>query len=180
VIARILSWLIRPDPTALVNAYATHRNPPEIAFPHLLLERSERSDPERPATRRSNAYRPDLHRWRSAARLVDPRKGFVFAVTAHHGEAVNRRPKWRCIGRHQVRARGECIKDAPSLFSLASRASRTNLGEDAWLTRRAPLSVRPVSRSFAALSAHPASARRPEHRGTFLDQLTGACSQLAG
>src|SRR3954471_11794780 len=39
----------------------------------------------RPATRRSDAYRDGTcTRWRSAARLVDPREGFVFAVTAHH------------------------------------------------------------------------------------------------
>jgi hypothetical protein len=40
----------------------------------------------RPATRRADAYRDGTcTRWRSAARLVDPQRGFVFAVTAHHG-----------------------------------------------------------------------------------------------
>ncbi len=43
----------------------------------------------RPATRRSDAYRGGTcTRWRSAARLVDPPKGFVFAVTAHHGPSL--------------------------------------------------------------------------------------------
>jgi len=43
----------------------------------------------RPATRRSDAYRDGTcTRWRSAARLVDPQEGFVFAVTAHHGGSI--------------------------------------------------------------------------------------------
>jgi hypothetical protein len=30
MIARIVRWFSRPDATKLVNAYVTHRDPPEI------------------------------------------------------------------------------------------------------------------------------------------------------
>src|SRR5271163_495505 len=30
----------------LVNAYSTHRSPPELSFPHALRARRDRSDPE--------------------------------------------------------------------------------------------------------------------------------------
>jgi hypothetical protein len=36
---------MRGAPT-IVNAYCTHLSPPEPAFPHTLLNRRDRSDPE--------------------------------------------------------------------------------------------------------------------------------------
>jgi len=69
-----LHFMLRPASLPPLAGLLTSR------FGHRGLPRHRR-----PATRRSDAYRGGTcTRWRSAARLVVPLAGFVFAVTAHH------------------------------------------------------------------------------------------------
>lgn len=44
---KFIGPIVRPvAPSLLLNAYATHRNPPPLSFPHVLRGRRDRSDPE--------------------------------------------------------------------------------------------------------------------------------------